>query len=90
MMKTIAFVLAAMMFSSAAFATNSTPPSNTGTGKTGQPGPNFAARKQKILDEIAQRIQRLQAVQNCVQNAQDHEAMKACHEQFPGKSGGRN
>jgi Spy/CpxP family protein refolding chaperone len=92
MKKIIAIVLAAMMLTSVAFAANSTPTTPTphaGPGQSGQPGPNFAAHKQKILSSIAQRIQRLQAVQSCVQSAQNHEAIKACREQSRGNSGGQ-
>ena len=91
MKKTIAIVLATMMLTSVAFAANSTPTPtpHAGPGQSGQPGPNFAAHKQKILSSIAQRIQRLQAVQSCVQSAQNHEAIKACREQSRGNSGGQ-
>jgi hypothetical protein len=86
MKQLIAIMLASLMLASSAFAATAAPPAaNSGTGKSGQPGPNFAARKQKVLSQIAQRILRLQAVQTCVQGAQDHEAMKACRE-----SAGRN
>lgn len=87
MKKTAAIILSALMLTSAAFAANSAPAPapNDGSVKPGQQGPNFAAHKQKILGQIAQRIQRLQTVQACVQAAQDHQALKACRE-----SGGRN
>ena len=78
-----ALILASLLLTPTAFAANPAPA--PAPGKVGQPGPNFAAHKQKVLDQIAQRIQRLQTVQTCVQAAQDHQAMKACRE-----SGGRN
>ncbi len=89
MKKIIAIVLAVMMLTSIAFAANSSPTSYAGPGQSGQPGPNFSAHKQKILSIIAQRIQRLQAVQTCVQSAQNHEAIKVCREQARGNSGGQ-
>ena len=92
MKQIIALTLASLMFASAALASTAAVPaaapgtgSGSGSGIGGQAGPNFAARKQKVLSQIAQRIQRLQAVQTCVQGAQDHQAMKACRE-----SAGRN
>lgn len=85
-----ALTLAAVLLASAAFATPSAPATGAGSGKAGQPGPNFAAHKQKVLNQIAERIQRLQTVQACVQGAQDHQAMKACREQFGGGAGVQN
>ena len=87
MKKIIAFILASMMFTSVAFASYSTVASNAGPAKFGQPTTKFAAHKQQIMSEITQRIQRLQTVQTCIQNAQDHEAIKACREQSHGNSG---
>jgi len=85
MKKIAAGTLAVLMLASVAFAASTASAPNPASGKTGQPGPNFAAHKQKIVDQITQRIQRLQAVQACVQAAQDHQALKACRE-----SAGRN
>jgi len=78
-----------MMLTSVAFAADSTPAANSGPGQTGQPGPNFAAHKQQVLNNIAQRIQRLQSLQTCVQNAQNHAAVKACREHFRENIGGQ-
>ena len=84
MKKIIAFILAAMMFTSVASASYSTVASNAGPTKIGQPGSKFAAHKQQVLSEITQRSQLLQTVQSCIQNAQDREAIKACREQSHG------
>lgn len=89
MKKIIGLVLVLMTVTTVSFADNSTPPPNQNNSKSGQPGPNFAAHKQKILDQIAHRIQRLQAIQSCIQNAQDHRAIKACREQPGSNPGGQ-
>ena len=40
---------------------------------------HFAAHKQNALARIAKRIEVLQSLQSCVQAANDHAALKACH-----------
>jgi hypothetical protein len=40
----------------------------------------FAAHKQREMARIASRIQVLQNLQTCVQSANDHASMKACHQ----------
>jgi hypothetical protein len=40
----------------------------------------FAAHKQREMARIASRIQILQNLQACVQSANDHASMKACHQ----------
>ena len=90
MKRIIVLTLSTVMLTSIAIAANSPQPSNAGQqGKSGQPGPNFAAHKQEILNKLAHRIQRLQAAQSCVQNAQNRQSLMACREQFRGNSNGQ-
>ena len=67
-------------------------PGGAGTGGTGGPGvgtqgdpgngQQFQQRKNVILQRIQDRQQRLGQFQQCVQAAQDHNALRACREQF--------
>ncbi len=75
MKKSLLLAVAVTLLASAAIAAEPAP------APKGQPGPKFAEHKQKVLDHIAQRIQKLQAAQTCIQNAQDIAAIKACREQ---------
>jgi len=70
-------LLASMLMSTFAVNAQSTtpapPPKNANPEK-------FAEHKQKDLARIAQHLQGMQALQSCVQAANDHAALKACHE----------
>lgn len=57
----------------------STPPPGPSPGSMPPPpGGNLDAAKQRRLAEIQQRMAMLQAEQTCVQNAQDHDQLRAC------------
>jgi hypothetical protein len=80
-MKKALFALALMGAATAAFAQQGTPPADGGKGH-----PSFAERKQHMLERMDQRIQALQKGRNCLAQAQDETAARACRP--AGKEGG--
>jgi hypothetical protein len=73
-MKKALFVAFALMGAATAFAQQGTPPGGDGD----KVGANFEQRKANILKHMEARIQGLQKAHDCVQQAQDREAMRAC------------
>lgn len=70
-----ALVLAfALMGATSVFAQQGTPPG----GDEGKTGPNFEQRKANILKRMEARMQQLQKTHDCVQQAQDGAALRAC------------
>ena len=90
MIRKLAVCLIFSLLVTSAFAETTTPPATITPPVQSGHGANFEAHKQKMLTNIdqriakrqaegnAQRVQKLQALQACVQSAQDHAAIKAC------------
>lgn len=71
-MKKALFVAFALMGATTVFA------QQQGTPPAGGDGQNFAQRKAEILKRMEARMQNLQKAHDCVQQAQDREAVRAC------------
>jgi hypothetical protein len=71
-MKKALFVAFALMGATTVFA------QQQGTPPAGGDGQNFAQRKAEILKRIDARIQQGQKTRDCVQQAQDKDALRAC------------
>jgi len=77
---TVAIFGAFVCLTIAASDANAQATSAGASSQAGQTGGNFAAHKQQILAHIAERIQTLQTLQSCVQNASNHAAVRACRD----------
>jgi len=73
-MKKALFVAFALMGATTVFAQQGTPPGGDGD-KT---GPNFEQRKAEILKRMDARLAQFQKARDCVQQAQDRTALRAC------------
>jgi hypothetical protein len=85
MRKTL-FVALALTGAATAFAQQGNPPADAGKGQ-----PSFAERKQHMLDRMDQRIAQMQKARDCLANAQDETAARACrpaHGPMGGPEGG--
>lgn len=51
-------------------------------------GKNFPEKKAKILENLDQKITMMQEKRTCINAAEDHAAIKACHQKFRGKGKG--
>jgi len=72
-MKKALYLALALMGSTAAFAQQGTPPA--GAPKTGQ---SFEQRKEHMLKRMEERMQTMQKTHDCLQQAQDEKAARAC------------
>lgn len=70
-MKKALFLAFAPTGATTVLAQQATPPA-------GAPGPNFEQRKEQILKRMEARMQALQKAHDCVQQAQDENAARAC------------
>jgi len=83
-MKKALFLVLPLLISTAAFGQQQSGPQGVqaqpgaGAAQNGQGRPNFDERKQHMLDRIDQRISTLQNARNCVAQAQNPQALKAC------------
>ncbi len=72
-MKKALYLALALMGTSTAFAQQGTPPA--GAPKSGQ---SFEQRKEQILKRMEERMQAMQKTHDCIQQAQDENAARAC------------
>ncbi|HEY6239619.1 MAG TPA: hypothetical protein VIW78_02145 [Burkholderiales bacterium] len=82
-MKKALFVAFALMGATTVFAQQGTPPA--GAGKDGQ---TFEQRKAEILKRMDARMQEFQKARDCVQQAKDRDAMRACDPRHGGRGYG--
>jgi len=78
-MKQALFLVLPLLMSTAAFAQQEP---NEPQGGQGRPQ-NFQEAKQRMLDRIDQRLTTLQNARNCVAQAQDPQALRACRPERP-------
>jgi hypothetical protein len=81
-MRNTLFAALALMGAATAFAQQGNPPADSGKAQ-----PSFAERKQHILERMDQRIAQMQKARDCLANAQDENAARACR-QTHGPMGG--
>lgn len=80
-MKKLLFAIFVFVLSTPVFAQQEGGGQNEQQGDQGQNQQRFDERKQHILERMNQRLEKLQSAINCINQAQNPQALKACRPQ---------
>jgi len=89
-MKKISFFIFAVILSAPVFAQQQNGQQGGPQGGQGQNQQQFQEHKQKMLERMNDRLEKIQNRINCVQQAQNRQALKACLPQGQGNQNNQN